>query len=292
MAYSPMELWELMVSVFRASAPPSPAEAEPDDHDRPIEDVTPVAKMPAGKGIFVQTVERATSQGTPEAVAARAKDLGLSWVALLSIWQHDDRDRIYNMVPETIAACAQAGVRVWLWGWPHYGASRIDRFTMHISEQFESNAVDGVIMNAEKPLYGRPGPARELCKEIRGRLPETALGLSSYGYPKYHPRFPWAPFAEICDFGMPQIYDMNHDQGPKYPQLCMQGWRDIGFRRAGAEILVPTWGASKAHTATQMREMIERTPRAPACCWWDLNWLRSSTARADVVRKMNWFLNP
>lgn len=291
MVASPMELLQWLLPFARSQPPLSPTEAETPDDDRPLEDTAPVRQMPAGKGIFVQTVERATSKGTPAAVAARAQDLGLSWVALLTLWQHDDRDRIYNLIPETIAACARVNVGVWLWGWPHHGASRIDRYVLHTAELFEANAVDGIILNAEKPLYGRPGPARELCKQIRERLPDTAIGLSSYGYPKYHPRFPWAPFAEICDFGMPQIYDMNHDQGPSYPQNCMKAWRDVGFRRPSAEILVPTWGASKAHTAAQMREMIERTPRAPACCWWDLNWLRSSTARADVVRKMHWYVN-
>ena len=273
----------------RITPPLSPAEAEPCDDDRLLEDTSPVRQIPAGKGIFVQSVERATSKGTPAALAARAQDLGLAWVTLLTIWQHDDRDRIYNLVPEAIAACARVNVGVWLWGWPHHGASRIDRFVMHTAQLFEANAVDGIIMNAEKPLYGRPDPARELCKQIRGRLPDAAIGLSSYGNPKFHPRFPWAPFAEICNFGMPQIYDMNHDQAASYPQQCMKGWRDVGFVGTSGDILVPTWGASKAHTAAQMRDIIERTPKAPACAWWDLNWLRTSTARADVVRKLDWY---
>jgi len=289
MAY--MDLLHLLLPFLRDPRPATPAEAEPTEEERPIDDTTPSLNMPAGKGIFVQSVEMATPKGTPAAVAARAQDLGLSWVALLSIWQHSDRDRIYNMVPETIVACAKVNIGVYLWGWPQYGASRIDRFVMHMSQQFEQNAVDGIIMNAEAPLYGKPGPATSLCTEIRGRLPDASIGLSSYGNPTLHPRFPWAPFAKVCDYGAPQIYDSDHNLGPKYPQQCFAGWRKVGFSRAGKEILVPTWGASKAHTAAQMQDIIQRTPRAPASCWWDMNWLRTSTARADVVRKMNWFLN-
>jgi hypothetical protein len=270
-------------------APSSPIETEPPEDERVPEDTTPVIGMPAGKGIFVQSVEKATAKGTPAGVAERAKDLGLSWVALLTIWQHDDRDRIYDLIEPTIQACTRIGVNVWIWGWPHNGASRIDRFVLHLSQLFDANAVVGVIVNAEKPFYGRPGPAHELCENLRGRLPDAPIGLSSYGNPRFHPRFPWAPFAQICNFGMPQIYDAEHNQGPHYPQDCFAAWHDVGFRKPGAEVLVPTWGASKSHTPQQMRDIIARTPRAPACCWWDLNWLRSSTGRAAVVRELDWY---
>lgn len=288
-----MDLLKLIWPFTGAPALPlSPSEAEPEEDDRALEDTTPVRDMPAGKGIFVQSVELATTKGTPAALAARAKDLRLSWIALLVLWQHDDRDRVYNMIAPTIQACAAVNVAVWIWGFPHSGASRIDRFVDYTAEIFESNPVHGVIANAEKPFYGKASAARAFVDATRARLPEAALGLVSYGNPRLHPRFPWSPFAEHFNFGMPEIYDSEHTLGPRYPMQCMQGWRDVGFRRAGAEILVPTWGASKAHTAAQMGEMIERTPRAPACSWWDMNWLRSSTSRANVVRKMNWFDTP
>lgn len=283
--YSPQGLLDLLLAAFRGQKPPeSITEIEGGEDEREIGDVQPALRAPAGKGIFVQSVERATTKGTPQAVAERAKDLGLSWIALLALWQHDDRDKIYTQIEPTIVACRALDIGVWLWGWPHGAPSRIDRFVAFMGDLVDRQPVQGLIVNAEKPFYGKSQAARDFCSELRARLPETDIGLSSYGPPYFHPKFPWSAFAPICQFGMPQIYDSNHDQGPKYPTQAMAGWRRVGF-----PTLVPTWGASNAHTAAQMQEMIERTPRAPAACWWDMNWLRNSTSRAAVVRQMSWY---
>lgn len=287
MAKTPMELLEMLIPFLKSPpGPPSPTEQELAEDDRVVETVDAVPGMPNGKGIFVQTVERATKQGTPQALADRAKDLGLSWITLIVIWQHSDRDRIYTQIESTIAACNRVGVDVWIWGWPESGASRIDKFVAFTGDIIDQQPVKGLILNAEKPFYGKnkTEAAKDLCTEIRARLGHVPIGLSSYGPPYWHPAFPWAPFAAIADFGMPQIYDMDHKYGASYPQQCMASWVKSGFPK-----LIPTWGASNAHTADQMRQMIQRTPRAPACCWWDMNWIRSSTARAGVVREMSWF---
>lgn len=238
----------------------------------------------AGKGIFVQSVKKATLAGTPEALAARAVALGLDWVALLVIWQHPDRDRVYEQVATATAACKARGVEVWLWGWPERGEVRNRTFIDVMLERYHETDARGLVVNAEKPFYGKPKEAELFCS-LLGQLPiEIPVGLSSYGLPDYHGAFPWGPFASVCVFGMPQIYDSNHNQGPTYPRRCMAAWTKRGFPQ-----LAPTWGASNAHTAEQMSAIIELTPRAPACCWWDLAWLRHSVKRAAVVRDMSWW---
>lgn len=287
MAKTPMELLEMLLPFLKnPPAPPSPTEDEPPEHEREIGDIDPVDRMPQGKGIFVQSVELATKGGNAESLAQRAKDLGLDWIALLVIWQHDDRDRIYTQVESAIAACRRLGIDVWLWGWPESAPSRIDKFVAFTANLVHTQPVKGFLINAEKPFYGKAAAARDLCTELKAAMQGEPIGLSSYGPPYFHPKFPWAPFAEICDYGAPQIYDSKHTLGAKYPSQCMAGWRKVGFAN-----LVPTLGASNHHTAAQMKDMIERTPRAPAIMWWDLNWVKNSTLRAAVIRDMTWFKN-
>lgn len=268
---------------------PSFAEDELAEDERPVEatelDLETPVTMPLGKGIFVQSVEGATGEGTAQALANRAVSLKLSWVTLLVIWQHSDRDRIYKLVEEASAACRAAGIEVWLWGWPERKPARRTVFIDTMRRMLEQTKARGIMINAERPYYGYAKEAAALASELRNAFgSQISIGLSSYGLPDFHPRFPWSAFAPICDFGMPQIYDSDHNDGPKYPQRCITSWTKKGYKQ-----LVPTWGASKAHTSAQMREFIERTPKQPGCCWWDMNWLRTSTLRAAVIREMDWY---
>lgn len=277
-----------LLALFRAQhGGASFVEAEGTDEAEGLDVAVGDPRLPAsitGKGIFVQSVKKATFAGTPESLVARANELGLDWVALLAIWQHQDRDRIYEQVAAAAAACQAHGVDVWLWGWPERGEVRNHAFIDVMLERYHETSARGLVVNAEKPFYGKPKDAERFCS-LLGQLPvEIPVGFSSYGLPDYHGAFPWSAFASACDFGMPQIYDSDHNQGPMYPRRCMAAWTKRGFPQ-----LVPTWGASNAHTADQMRTIIELTPKAPACCWWDLAWLRHSVKRAQVVREMHWW---
>lgn len=274
----------LMSFVAKAEPlPPSTCDEmpeEPDLHHPPI-----IEQHPKGKGVFVQTVKRATKGGKAGDLAEFAVDLGLDWAMLLCLWQHDDRNRFYLDVNSAAAALRVRDIEPWIWGWPH--PDRIDIFVAHMADMLESTKAAGIVLNVEKPFYGRawrkkPRHAKaaiELMTKLRARVGEAVpIGLSSYGAKHAHESsFPWTQFAAQCDFGMPQIYDSKHKYGPEYPQRCMDSWRK------DFEIVLPTWGASKAHTPQQMREMATRTPLAPAVSWWDCNHLRYSAGRQKVV---------
>jgi len=286
--------------------PPPPVSSLPSDSKPPPADTVtaPVSgrKYPTGKGVFIQTVEKATRTGTPEALAGFCENLGMDWAMLLVLWQHDKRDRKYDAdkdedqildVVEAAHALRAKGIDPWIWGWAQPGSDRIDTFVKLMRERYDATGAVGIVLNIEKPYYGRKGSKRKgyvarfaadakklmiaLRREFGASVP---IGLSSYGAKHVHETsFPWGVFALYCDFGMPQIYDSEHGFGPGYPQRCFDSWRQ------DFEIVIPTWGASKAHTSQQMRGMTSRTPIAPAVSWWDLNHLRYSSARQGVVRE-------
>lgn len=234
--------------------------------------------QPLGKGIFVRTVSRATLAGTPGQLAAQAVDLDLEWVALIAIWQHPDRSKVYENLVEPAACLHESDRDVWIWGWPDPNRDPAEFATEMAFAASETNA-RGLIINAEKPYYRKPRQAEQLCQMlVRAVGTEMPIGLSSYAATWFHGRFPFRVFSHFCDFGMPQIYDTKHRMPADYPQRAFDGWREHGFKR-----IVPTWGASMAHTPQCMRDIINRTPAARAVCWWDMHNVRHSRRRQDVI---------
>lgn len=271
------------VDLVRAMLPSNHIPEEENRHD-PTPDNHPV-----GKGIFVQTVQKATREGTPEALAEFADNLELDWVALLCIWQHDKRDRIYTKTMEAAAALNRRGIEVWVWGWPH--PDRPDTYVRHMSRSLNDCEAVGVIHNIEAPYYGKRNgrpkfehEAAELMFKMRAEIGDHPMGLSSYGALFWHrSAFPWTPLAKYCDFGMPQIYDVHEKHGPEYPERCFDAWRGL------FSVVCPTLAASKRETPQEMRDKLSRTPLAPAVSWWDMNHVRYSKARQAVIREMDWW---
>lgn len=288
-------LRELLARV--ASMPASIADVMPEESN--LHSVIPSC-YPTGKGIFVQTVRRATKAGTPQALADFAEDLGLDWVMLLSVWQHKDRDRNYDTdqdgdrvedIVEAAAALQAKEIKVWVWGWPHPGQKRIRSFVDRITQSHRDCRAEGIILNIEAPFYGRSAgapryasDAKLLMGELRSRLGGAPIGLSSYGAKFWHTKsFPWKELSERCDFGMPQIYDVHERHGPDYPERCVESWRE------NFAVVLPTLAASKRSTPREMRDKLNQTPMSRAISWWDMNHVRYSRERQAVIREMNWW---
>ena len=112
-----------------------------------------------------------------------------------------------------------------------------DRPTKNLADAVRFAADNGArsfIMNAEKGFRGRPDAARrygEAARELADRY-KLWLGLVSYSITNEYLRdFPWAEFAEVCDFGVPEIYDREGEYDPEYPAKAIQSWYDMGFSR-------------------------------------------------------------
>lgn len=241
--------------------------------------------QPVGKGVYVRGVGAKHIGGSPDVAIARLRWLGCQWVALALVWQKSDGTTKRYFVGSTLTKYAEAlhnaGIQVWLWGWPD--KARVAAFADECRAALDVPAVRGIIVNAEQPMYRAHAETEWLASELRSQCDRTmkALGLVSYGGgPAFHPAFPWQPWARACDFGQPEIYDMNNSLGLAYPAQAVEGYLGAGFRH-----VVPLWGASNKHTPEQMASIINRTPIVDAAAgWWDLYWLMLSKKRSAVVQ--------
>lgn len=89
------------------------------------------------------------------------------------------------------------------------------------------------IINGEKELRGRRDVARRIAEACRRACDDVGLplGLVSYSIPQTVTDFPWRVFAEVCDFGMPEVYDREGTYDPNYPRRAIEGYQKAGFAR-------------------------------------------------------------
>ena len=235
---------------------------------------------PKGKGVFVRSLIGDTP--TPASMVQRVRDLDLDWVALIGESKSGQVLTHYpERLPAYVDALKSAGIQVWLWGWPF--PVDVDTFADELGTLARDLGVAGIIVNAEKPFYHprHADAARRLMTQLKKKSGGRAVGLSSYGGgPPWHPRFPWAAFAETSDFGMPQIYDSHHKLPREYPRMSMESWKRAGFKNLG-----PTWGASNRHSPEQMADIAARTPITDgAASWWTFDHALKSNARSGFIR--------
>ena len=202
---------------------------------------SPRVSLPKGKGLFIDDLVR-EGVGVKHLVA-KLKWLGIKWLAVEIYWADESQDNTHNLEDGSLALFVPelraAGIDVWVWGFP--SPDRVPRFVELTKHAYDvAPGVAGVIIDPEKPFYGREyGPALE---DLMSRLADLGkpVGVTSYGYPKFHPSFPWEAISGAA-FGMPQVYS---ERGPDYPDLADDAWRDLGI-----DYIVPLNGASSAHRA-------------------------------------------
>ena len=90
------------------------------------------------------------------------------------------------------------------------------------------------VINGEKELRRHHDTAHTLAATGRRVCDEhgLSLGLVSYSIPETVKDFPWETFAEVCDFGMPEIYDREGQYDPTYPPRAMRSWRHSKFQNS------------------------------------------------------------
>ena len=151
--------------------------------------------------------------------------------------------------------------------------------------------MSGVIIDPEKPYYGtssspnQHGPALEgLVASLQGL--GRPVGVTSYGYTNYHPKFPWQAISG-ADFGMPQLY--SDDISPEYPNKGDDSWRKLGI-----DYIVPLNGAyGKEHTPAEMAAQAQLSDTSDgAIGWWNYNLLvldlgYDQPGRVAAVRNFN-----
>lgn len=162
-----------------------------------------------GKGFFIWKI-KSCENGNPTAIASTAQSAGLTHV-LIKIADgpnpfNIDSSTNTDLLPPVVKALHAIGIQVWGW---HYVYGYNPSGEAQIAAQRVSNlGLDGYVIDAEKEykLPGRAAVARTFMNELRRRLPETPVALSSFRFPTYHPQIPWKAFLEQCDYNMPQVY--------------------------------------------------------------------------------------
>lgn len=229
---------------------------------------------PKGKGMFVRVFSH---MGDPKNLAGFIKEYGISWIAVLRAHFYEDKKpQIYNKNWQPyIDVLEQTNCDLWIWGWPH--PSNIDDFIHVMEETREEWGATGIIADVEKDFYNKQEKADELSQKLESL--GCPVGVTSYGYAKFHPKFPFSSFCKL-DFGIPQIYESSssYNFDKDYPTKCLDSWKDLGFSK-----LIPASSAYKA--PNDMRDLLSRTPVDDCIVWWDWHNANLRKGRWDVIKE-------
>ncbi|MBL7164094.1 MAG: phosphodiester glycosidase family protein [Anaerolineales bacterium] len=138
---------------------------------------------------------------------------------------------VINIADDHLQTCVRnlrdTGIRIW--GWQFIlGDNPIEEARFAIRCINENN-LDGLVFRVEQQ-YKQPGKnlaASEYLDELRHRLPEIPLALSSYGLPSYHPQIPWTEFLTDCDFNMPQFCRLDGESLRRQLIRCQSEFLEI-----------------------------------------------------------------
>jgi len=197
--------------------------------------------LPKGKGWFIWNVS-ACENGDPAAIAAVARAAGISHVLIkiadgLIPWNG-------NLVAPVARALRAIGVQVFGWHYV-YSFSPIGEAAIAVNRMQELQ-LDGLVYNAEHQFRDNPNnraAANTLLARTRDRLPGIPIGLSSYRYPRYHPKFPWREFLFGVDFNMPQVYWIHATNAGAQLRASYDEFRAMAPRLP----FIPTGAAFKEH---------------------------------------------
>lgn len=154
-------------------------------------------------------------------------DKHLDWISVCVLKE----GRIVSRDTAWWAARRDAGLQLSAWDWfpdPDNPTKNLEQAIQFAAEQ----GCTSFILNAEKAFRGRPRPAAVYAGTARGLCDRYGLllGLVSYSVPDTVRDFPWDTFAKYCDFGVPEIYDRQHQLDPDYPERAYRSWLKAGFK--------------------------------------------------------------
>lgn len=276
---------------------------------------------PNGIGIYLRGLSQ-KKHGTPKQAAKKAKDNGVSFVAIMSIWQdkHNGKDRtLYSngrdasIIAKYADAFANAGIEVWLWGFPAAGREEqyINRL-VDVSTVCDDN-IDGWIHDPElpykwkssrrskslgmrrqpeytgkivapegSPVHRKNGAERLVNLSLDALDKSMGLGITSYGMAPGHRNFPWKEFGGV-GFGSPQLYSV----GPKDIDRGIRAWRDHGWRTIIPS--VPAFGKnSGAHMHDHLSNFVDGDEDINGFLFWSWRQIRRDEWRI-LARWADWF---
>ncbi len=240
--------------------------------------------VPSGLGIYTMELEKLRL--TPAAAAARAKNAGLSFVALLACWQEESSGGAVNRaeLADYGAAFREAGLDVWVWGYPFAASWRITDFVATMKRSATDAGAAGILLDPEDAFTGaRARWMAPLLRAIVDVLDESlGLGITSFGVTKWHPTFPWADCGG-WGWGSPQTYTVSIDLAVQ----AIAQWRELGWTKILPSL--PTYGLnSEAKLAAYAAAILEHADGGLFWQWAstdDVEWrtIEALAARATTV---------
>jgi peptidoglycan hydrolase-like protein with peptidoglycan-binding domain len=183
-----------------------------------------------GRGMWIWQLPRSDG-GNLDAIAARAAAAGMQTVFVKSA---DAASVWTQFTPQLVQELHARGLRVCAWQFV-YGTNPLGEAAAGIAAV--NAGADCLIIDAETAYEGRYAAAQRYLATLRAAIgPAYPLGLTSFPYVDYHPRFPYSVFLGPggAQANLPQVY-----------------WKDIGG----------SVDAVSARTVAHNR--IYRTPLAP-----------------------------
>ncbi len=180
--------------------------------------------VPRRTGVFARWLNR-RQYGTPAQAAKRARDHGLSWVALMAIGLvgRPARERAHpvQILADYAQAFREAGVEVWVWFFPladdPEGAAQVAGRALVAAQG------RGLVLDVEKPYSGDVAACRRLVGASLDELGEDqGIAVTSYPLARIHRRMPWEEM--VAGTGMPQTYTI----APSLARRAVREWRRRG----------------------------------------------------------------
>lgn len=228
--------------------------------------------MIQGKGIYIWQLRRCDG-GDMGKVVSRLKEAGMTHVLpKIADGVYTDTNGNWAYLPALVDMCHKAGIQVI--GWQYvYGANPTGEADRAITE-LRKQPFDGFVINAEsqyRDLANNAQVAKVYCQKLRAVFPDLLLGLSTYRFPHYHPRFPFNAFLEYCDVNMPQVYWMGSN-GTVPRQLADT---ITAYRPYLQKPMIPTGAAFAEHgwTAIPSDQLVfvneVKKHGLSGCNWWE-----------------------
>jgi hypothetical protein len=241
--------------------------------------------IPTGKGMFIWRLQYCAG-GDPIHLAAKAVELGLSWVCIKAAdGSYDFNQGVPGedwagpaLLGPAISYLRGAGIRIWLWQYI-YGADRLRRSiaaaeALAAVENIGRWQPDGWIVDPEKE-YKRTGAAAwadQYMTVLRASCPSVSIGLCSYRWPTLHPELPWQSFLRRSNFHAPQVYWVGaHDPGNQLGRSVreLQALANLPVIPVGAAYTEPAYHWVPTVSDVNEFDRVAHQLNLPGITWWE-----------------------
>lgn len=247
-----------------------------------------------GKGYYLWKIDRVEG-GSPYKIAEEAHRAGLSHVLIkVADGRGDynvDSDSKRDLVPPLIEALRARGIQPW--GWHYIYGKYPQTEAKKAIERINQLDLDGYIVNAEKEFKftGMDVPARTYMQELRKKITNIPIGLSTYRYPSYHRPFPFETFLDYSDINMPQVYWVQANNPGAQLLKSMREYQNLRVWRTyfptGAAYGEHGWRATPEQVSAFLKAV--RDYNLPGANFWEWYYSKQNDGRLwEPVQNFPW----